>query len=117
MRAARVARIVAVERAPADDRWLSAKEAASVLGVSTRTLYQFCRRGELRHARITMNRSGVMRFRRSWLDAFMGSTRDGTVVVRAALYARVSTADQTCENQLLELRTYAIARGWTILEA
>jgi DNA invertase Pin-like site-specific DNA recombinase len=36
--------------------------------------------------------------------------------VRAALYARVSTADQTCENQLLELRRYAVARGWTPAE-
>lgn len=33
--------------------------------------------------------------------------------MRAALYARVSTADQTTENQLEELRRYAEARGWT----
>jgi DNA invertase Pin-like site-specific DNA recombinase len=32
----------------------------------------------------------------------------------AAVYARVSTADQTCENQLLELRRYCEARGWRI---
>jgi DNA invertase Pin-like site-specific DNA recombinase len=32
----------------------------------------------------------------------------------AALYARVSTTDQTCENQLLELRRYCQARGWHI---
>lgn len=35
---------------------------------------------------------------------------------RAALYARVSTTDQTTENQLLELRRYAEARGWTATE-
>lgn len=35
---------------------------------------------------------------------------------RVALYARVSTADQTTENQLLELRRYAEARGWTATE-
>jgi DNA invertase Pin-like site-specific DNA recombinase len=34
--------------------------------------------------------------------------------MRAALYARVSTLDQTCENQLIELRRYGEARGWTI---
>jgi len=34
----------------------------------------------------------------------------------AAVYARVSTADQTCENQLLELRRYTAARGWTATE-
>lgn len=34
----------------------------------------------------------------------------------AALYARVSTTDQTTKNQLRELRTYAKARGWTALE-
>jgi DNA invertase Pin-like site-specific DNA recombinase len=32
----------------------------------------------------------------------------------AALYARVSTTDQTCENQLIELRQYCAARGWRI---
>ncbi len=36
--------------------------------------------------------------------------------MRAALYARVSTADQTTDNQLDELRRYADARGWTIVE-
>jgi DNA invertase Pin-like site-specific DNA recombinase len=34
--------------------------------------------------------------------------------MRAAVYARVSTTDQTCENQLIELRKYSDARGWTI---
>lgn len=37
--------------------------------------------------------------------------------VRAALYARVSTTlGQSTENQLLELRRYAEARGWTATE-
>ncbi len=31
---------------------------------------------------------------------------------RAALYARVSTAEQHVEPQLHALRTYAAARGW-----
>jgi DNA invertase Pin-like site-specific DNA recombinase len=31
---------------------------------------------------------------------------------RVALYCRVSTTDQTCENQLRDLRDYATARGW-----
>jgi DNA invertase Pin-like site-specific DNA recombinase len=35
---------------------------------------------------------------------------------RCAIYARVSTADQTCENQLLELRRFAAARGWDPVE-
>jgi DNA invertase Pin-like site-specific DNA recombinase len=34
----------------------------------------------------------------------------------AAIYARVSTTDQTCENQLIELRRYVEARGWTVVE-
>src|SRR5688572_10771077 len=33
--------------------------------------------------------------------------------MRIAIYARVSKQDQTAENQLLELRRYAVARGWT----
>jgi DNA invertase Pin-like site-specific DNA recombinase len=36
--------------------------------------------------------------------------------VRAAVYARVSTADQTAENQLLQLRAYVQARGWDAAE-
>ena len=42
--------------------------------------------------------------------------REGGVAVRAAVYARVSTSNgsQTCENQLLELRRYCEARGWTV---
>jgi len=37
-------------------------------------------------------------------------------VTRAALYARVSTTGQTAENQLLALRAYSAARGWTAAE-
>src|SRR6476469_1812721 len=39
-----------------------------------------------------------------------------TTVRRVAVYARVSTQDQTCENQLIELRRYVEARGWTATE-
>jgi putative DNA-invertase from lambdoid prophage Rac len=37
-------------------------------------------------------------------------------IIRAAVYARVSTCDQTCDNQLHELRRYCEARGWTATE-
>ena len=36
--------------------------------------------------------------------------------LRVGVYARVSTVDQTCENQLLELRRYVEARGWSAVE-
>jgi len=36
--------------------------------------------------------------------------------IRAALYARVSTSDQTAENQLRDLRAHAQARGWSAVE-
>jgi DNA invertase Pin-like site-specific DNA recombinase len=36
--------------------------------------------------------------------------------MKAAIYARVSTHEQTAENQLLELRRYVAARGWTAVE-
>src|SRR5438093_1357081 len=36
--------------------------------------------------------------------------------MRAAIYARVSTSDQTVDNQLLELRRYTEARQWTAVE-
>jgi DNA invertase Pin-like site-specific DNA recombinase len=35
---------------------------------------------------------------------------------RAAIYARVSTFEQTAENQLVELRRYVESRGWTPTE-
>jgi DNA invertase Pin-like site-specific DNA recombinase len=36
--------------------------------------------------------------------------------MKAAIYARVSTFDQEPENQLQELRRYAEARGWSVVE-
>lgn len=39
-----------------------------------------------------------------------------TLPVRAAIYARVSTLDQSTENQLVELRAYAERRSWTCTE-
>ena len=36
--------------------------------------------------------------------------------MKVAVYARVSTHDQTAENQLLELRRYVAARGWGAVE-
>src|SRR5687767_3342661 len=33
--------------------------------------------------------------------------------MRCAIYARVSTSEQSCDNQLIELRQYVEARGWT----
>jgi DNA invertase Pin-like site-specific DNA recombinase len=35
--------------------------------------------------------------------------------VKAAIYARVSTADQNCELQIRELHAYAERQGWTIV--
>ena len=35
---------------------------------------------------------------------------------RVALYARVSTSDQTTESQLLDLRRYVGDRGWQLFE-
>ncbi len=36
--------------------------------------------------------------------------------MKVAVYARVSTHDQTAENQLIELRRYVAARGWSAVE-
>ncbi len=35
-------------------------------------------------------------------------------MTRTAIYARVSTADQTCSQQLAELRSYVAARRWEL---
>src|SRR2546427_940373 len=37
------------------------------------------------------------------------------LIRRVAVYTRVSTTDQNCKMQLQELRTYAQARGWQIV--
>ena len=47
------------------------------------------------------------------LDCKANPTASG---LRVGVYARVSTVDQTCENQLLELRRYVEARGWSAVE-
>lgn len=44
------------------------------------------------------------------------TTRSTTDPQRAAVYARVSTLEQTAENQLAELRRYVELRGWTAHE-
>jgi DNA invertase Pin-like site-specific DNA recombinase len=36
--------------------------------------------------------------------------------MRTAIYARVSTSDQSCEMQLRELRDYTARRGWQVVE-
>jgi 4-hydroxyphenylacetate 3-monooxygenase len=36
--------------------------------------------------------------------------------MRAGIYARVSTLEQDCNNQLFEIRRYIEARGWTAVE-
>src|ERR1700730_4893666 len=46
----------------------------------------------------------------------MSKTHTTALDARAVIYARVSTFDQTPENQLLELRRYVEARGWTVAE-
>ena len=35
-------------------------------------------------------------------------------ITRAAIYARVSTGDQNCHMQLVDLRKYCAARGWEV---
>jgi DNA invertase Pin-like site-specific DNA recombinase len=35
--------------------------------------------------------------------------------MKCALYSRVSTDRQECENQLLQLRTFAASQGWEIV--
>lgn len=55
--------------------------------------------------------------RRAGDDARQGNeTNQGAMNMRAAIYARVSTAEQTCENQLIDLRRYCEVRGWDAIE-
>jgi DNA invertase Pin-like site-specific DNA recombinase len=58
----------------------------------------------------------MARFRRCTFRRAQAQAYPPYVTMHAAIYARVSTTDQTCENQLLELRRYCAARGWAVAE-
>src|SRR5215475_6980302 len=49
-------------------------------------------------------------------QSFCGAGHDQAHPKRVAIYARVSTDDQTTENQLLELRQVAERAGWEVVE-
>lgn len=68
---------LASSSSPSVERWLSAKDAAEIMGVSLKAVYTLCRTEGLRHARLTNNANGVMRFRRSWLDAWLEARAHG----------------------------------------
>jgi len=44
------------------------------------------------------------------------ATPDVSTPIRAAIYARVSTSEQSCESQLRDLRQYVAARGYNSVE-
>ena len=44
----------------------------------------------------------------------VSTTEAPSTALRAAIYARVSTTDQTCEMQVRELCEYAARRGWQV---
>lgn len=54
--------------------WLKVKEAATVIGISYKSLYSLLARGEIRHTR----KKGLgIRIHRDWLDEWL---REGEVV-------------------------------------
>lgn len=53
----------------AQEQWLTAKEAANHMKISTATLYSLVRAKKLRAARLTGSRD--LRFRREWIDEWL----------------------------------------------
>ena len=51
--------------------WLSVCEVAAVLGIHSNSVYRALGSGGLRHMRINGRRSGQIRIRRSWLEAWI----------------------------------------------
>jgi DNA invertase Pin-like site-specific DNA recombinase len=49
-------------------------------------------------------------------DAHLEAAHDHPLSATCSRLARVSITEQTTENQLLELRRYVAARGWTARE-
>lgn len=53
----------------AQEQWLTAKEAANHMKISTATLYNLVRAKKLRAAKLTGSRD--LRFRREWIDEWL----------------------------------------------
>src|SRR5664279_1583488 len=55
---------------------------------------------------------------RIWVSLLTESSalfRSTNSSMRAAIYARVSTKDQSCDMQMRDLRAYCAARGFTVI--
>src|SRR5581483_1758051 len=61
----------------------------------------------------TNENSSMVSARPPAIDVDIGWQFCSARLVRAAIYARVSTTDQHPENQLAEIDRYVTARGWT----
>lgn len=69
-----------------------------------------------RNMNVTHNENAPRSHRNAPPGPSISDRNVSTVRPRVALYARVSTTEQTTENQLADLRLYAQRRGWTVVE-
>ena len=53
--------------------------------------------------------------RRNWKKQPSTPTATGSVALKVAIYARVSTTDQNCDLQLAELHSYCERRAWPVV--
>jgi len=94
---------------------LPIRHAAERLGVSTKTLRRWEMSGRLIPQRLP---AGARRYSEAQLDAFMGLVPVPTVV-RAAVYARVSSSKQKTDGNLGRQRDRLISdvagRGWDLV--
>jgi putative DNA-invertase from lambdoid prophage Rac len=53
--------------------------------------------------------------RKNWQKQPTPPTSTGSIALKVAIYARVSTTDQDCSMQLTELHTYCERRAWRVM--
>lgn len=97
-----------------DERYITAKQAARVLGVHPVTLYRWAKEGKIRFIKTP---SGRLRYPRSEIERLKSSwERDRNVLI----YARVSDEELVrrglLERQMRVLEDYAEKNGYNIVE-
>ena len=93
------------------EKLLTLRQTAEILNVSTRTLLRWIENGKIRAVRLP---SGRIRIPQTEIERILRGAKEAR---RAAIYARVSGADQRedLERQIEKLREYCRAKGYEVV--
>ena len=92
-------------------KMLTLRQTAEILNISTRTLLRWIESGKIRAVRLP---SGRIRIPQTEIEKVLRGAKEAR---RAAIYARVSGADQRedLERQVEKLREYCRAKGYEVV--